>query len=94
MERVSPGVTIAATPEHHDHAAMLAAHLLGFAVARYLLKLDGLAECSPQEAVTVYRKMISSDNVNVFISGCVSGSPIRTLNSSTLGPSAVIMSPA
>ena len=26
----------------------------------------------PQEAVTVYRKMISSDNVNVFISGCVS----------------------
>jgi ABC-type branched-subunit amino acid transport system substrate-binding protein len=26
----------------------------------------------PQEAVTVYRKMISSDNVSVFISGCVS----------------------
>src|SRR3954449_12047391 len=26
----------------------------------------------PQEAVTVYRKMISSDQVNVFISGCVS----------------------
>ena len=26
----------------------------------------------PPEAVTVYRKMISSDNVNVFISGCVS----------------------
>jgi len=26
----------------------------------------------PQEAVTVYRKMISSDNVNVFASGCVS----------------------
>ncbi|HZE46871.1 MAG TPA: ABC transporter substrate-binding protein, partial [Xanthobacteraceae bacterium] len=26
----------------------------------------------PQEAVTVYRKMISSDNVNVFLSGCVS----------------------
>lgn len=26
----------------------------------------------PQEAVTVYRKMISSDNVNVFVSGCVS----------------------
>jgi hypothetical protein len=34
-------------------AGMLAAQLLGFAVARYLLKLDGLAECSPQEAVTV-----------------------------------------
>jgi branched-chain amino acid transport system substrate-binding protein len=26
----------------------------------------------PQEAVTVYRKMISSDKVDVFISGCVS----------------------
>ena len=26
----------------------------------------------PQEAVTAYRKMISSDNVNVFASGCVS----------------------
>jgi branched-chain amino acid transport system substrate-binding protein len=26
----------------------------------------------PQEAVTIYRKMISSDAVNVFISGCVS----------------------
>ena len=26
----------------------------------------------PQEAVTVYRKMISSDNVNMFASGCVS----------------------
>jgi ABC-type branched-subunit amino acid transport system substrate-binding protein len=26
----------------------------------------------PQEAVTVYRKMISSDNVKVFVSGCVS----------------------
>jgi ABC-type branched-subunit amino acid transport system substrate-binding protein len=26
----------------------------------------------PQEAVTVYRKMISSDNVDIFISGCVS----------------------
>ena len=26
----------------------------------------------PQEAVTVYRKMISSDKVNMFASGCVS----------------------
>src|SRR5215467_2190850 len=26
----------------------------------------------PQEAVTVYRKMISSDKVNLFASGCVS----------------------
>jgi hypothetical protein len=32
---------------------MLAAQLLGFAVARYLLRLDGLAECSPEEAVAV-----------------------------------------
>ncbi len=38
-------------------------------------KLTVVAEdnrSEPQEAVTVYRKMISSDNVNVFISGCVS----------------------
>src|SRR5712691_5513453 len=38
-------------------------------------KLAVVAEANssePQEAVTVYRKMISSDNVNVFISGCVS----------------------
>ena len=26
----------------------------------------------PQEAVTVYRKMLSSDKVDVFVSGCVS----------------------
>src|SRR5688572_30878150 len=26
----------------------------------------------PQEAVTVYRKMVSSDKVNMFASGCVS----------------------
>src|SRR6476619_7861001 len=26
----------------------------------------------PQEAVTVYRKMISSDKVDIFVSGCVS----------------------
>jgi branched-chain amino acid transport system substrate-binding protein len=38
-------------------------------------KLDVVAEdnrSEPQEAVTIYRKMISSDAVNVFISGCVS----------------------
>src|ERR1700748_20857 len=47
-------------------------------------KLDVITEdnkSEPQEAVTVYRKMISSDKVNVFISGCVSagnfaGAPI------------------
>lgn len=38
-------------------------------------KLDLIVEdnrSEPQEAVTVYRKMISSDQVNMFISGCVS----------------------
>lgn len=38
-------------------------------------KIDLVVEdnrSEPQEAVTVYRKMISSDKVNVFISGCVS----------------------
>jgi branched-chain amino acid transport system substrate-binding protein len=38
-------------------------------------KLEVITEdnrSEPQEAVTVYRKMISSDNVNIFISGCVS----------------------
>lgn len=38
-------------------------------------KLELIAEdnkSEPQEAVTVYRKMISSDKVNVFVSGCVS----------------------
>ena len=38
-------------------------------------KLELIAEdnkSEPQEAVTVYRKMISSDKVSVFVSGCVS----------------------
>jgi branched-chain amino acid transport system substrate-binding protein len=38
-------------------------------------KLEFIAEdnrSEPQEAVTVYRKMLSSDNVNLFVSGCVS----------------------
>jgi branched-chain amino acid transport system substrate-binding protein len=38
-------------------------------------KIDLVVEdnrSEPQEAVTVYRKMISSDKVNVFASGCVS----------------------
>jgi branched-chain amino acid transport system substrate-binding protein len=38
-------------------------------------KIDLIVEdnrSEPQEAVTVYRKMISSDKVNVFASGCVS----------------------
>ena len=33
--------------------SMIAAQLLGFAVARYVLSLDGLAECSPEEAAAV-----------------------------------------
>ncbi|WP_342642523.1 ABC transporter substrate-binding protein [Rhodoligotrophos ferricapiens] len=38
-------------------------------------KLEVIVEdnrSEPQDAVTVYRKMISSDEVNIFISGCVS----------------------
>ena len=38
-------------------------------------KLEFVAEdnrSEPQEAVTVYRKMLASDNVNLFVSGCVS----------------------
>ncbi len=38
-------------------------------------KLEVVVEVNrsePQEAVTVYRKMISSDQVDIFISGCVS----------------------
>src|SRR6478672_977550 len=38
-------------------------------------KLEVITEdnhSEPQEAVTVYRKMISSDKVNIFLSGCVS----------------------
>ena len=38
-------------------------------------KLEVITEdnkSEPQEAVTVYRKMMSSDKVGVFISGCVS----------------------
>ena len=38
-------------------------------------KLEVIVEdnrSEPQEAVTVYRKMLTSDQVNIFISGCVS----------------------
>ncbi|MGE5794645.1 MAG: ABC transporter substrate-binding protein, partial [Bacteroidota bacterium] len=38
-------------------------------------KLEFIAEdnrSEPQEAVTVYRKMMSSDKVEIFLSGCVS----------------------
>jgi ABC-type branched-subunit amino acid transport system substrate-binding protein len=38
-------------------------------------KIDVITEdnkSEPQEAVTVYRKMISSDKVDIFLSGCVS----------------------
>ncbi|PWC47042.1 ABC transporter substrate-binding protein [Azospirillum sp. TSA6c] len=34
----------------------------------------------PQEAVTTYRKMISSDNVDLFISGCVSAGTFAAAN--------------
>ena len=42
-------------------------------------KLEVIVEdnrSEPQEAVTVYRKMMSSDKVDIFLSGCVSAGPI------------------
>jgi ABC-type branched-subunit amino acid transport system substrate-binding protein len=44
----------------------------GGVMGRKLVVVTEDNRSEPQEAVTVYRKMISSDNVNVFISGCVS----------------------
>jgi len=44
----------------------------GGVMGRKLMVVTEDNRSEPQEAVTVYRKMISSDNVNVFISGCVS----------------------
>jgi branched-chain amino acid transport system substrate-binding protein len=44
----------------------------GGVMGRKLVVITEDNRSEPQEAVTVYRKMISSDNVNVFVSGCVS----------------------
>jgi len=44
----------------------------GGVMGRKLMVVTEDNRSEPQEAVTVYRKMMSSDNVNVFISGCVS----------------------
>ena len=50
----------------------------------------------PQEAVTVYRKMISSDKVDIFLSGCVSagnfaGAP---LDGARANPDGAVLDPA
>src|SRR5262245_4253320 len=52
--------------------AVAALNAKGGVMGRKLAVVTEDNRSEPQEAVTVYRKMISSDNVNVFISGCVS----------------------
>jgi branched-chain amino acid transport system substrate-binding protein len=52
--------------------AVTALNAKGGVMGRKLVVVTEDNRSEPQEAVTVYRKMISSDNVNVFISGCVS----------------------
>ena len=52
--------------------AVAALNAKGGVMGRKLAVIAEDNRSEPQEAVTVYRKMISSDNVNVFISGCVS----------------------
>ena len=42
----------------------------------------------PQEAVTVYRKMISSDKADIFLSGCVSAGCVTTGSVETGGAGA------
>ncbi len=44
----------------------------GGVLGRKLVVVTEDNRSDPQESVTVYRKMISSDQVNVFVSGCVS----------------------
>jgi ABC-type branched-subunit amino acid transport system substrate-binding protein len=52
--------------------AAAALNAKGGVMGRKLVVVTEDNRSEPQEAVTVYRKMISSDNVSVFISGCVS----------------------
>jgi branched-chain amino acid transport system substrate-binding protein len=54
------------------HLAAEAVNAKGGVMGRKLEVIVEDNRSEPQEAVTVYRKMISSDKVNVFISGCVS----------------------
>ena len=74
---ISAGLTgYAATVDRawRDGVEMAAATLnaKGGVMGRKLVVVAEDNRSEPQEAVTVYRKMISSDNVNVFVSGCVS----------------------
>ena len=74
---ISAGLTgYAATVDRawRDGVEVAAASLnaKGGVMGRKLVVVTEDNRSEPQEAVTVYRKMISSDNVNVFISGCVS----------------------
>jgi ABC-type branched-subunit amino acid transport system substrate-binding protein len=52
--------------------AAAALNAKGGVMGRKLVVVTEDNRSEPQEAVTVYRKMISSDNVSIFISGCVS----------------------
>jgi ABC-type branched-subunit amino acid transport system substrate-binding protein len=52
--------------------AAAALNAKGGVMGRKLVVVTEDNRSEPQEAVTVYRKMISSDNVSVFVSGCVS----------------------
>jgi ABC-type branched-subunit amino acid transport system substrate-binding protein len=74
---ISAGLTgYAATVDRawRDGVEVAAASLnaKGGVMGRKLVVVTEDNRSEPQEAVTVYRKMISSDNVSVFISGCVS----------------------
>src|SRR5262249_9534315 len=44
----------------------------GGVMGRKVLRIREGNKAEPQEGVTVYRKMISSDKVDIFLSGCVS----------------------
>ena len=50
----------------------------------------------PQEAVTVYRKMISSDKVDIFLSGCVSAGNFaaRAADGPRANPDGAVLDPA
>jgi branched-chain amino acid transport system substrate-binding protein len=52
--------------------AVAALNAKGGVLGRKLVVVTEDNRSEPQDAVTAYRKMISSDQVNVFVSGCVS----------------------
>lgn len=74
---ISAGLTgYAATLDHswRDGVEVTAAYLnaKGGIMGRKLEVITEDNKSEPQEAVAVYRKMISSDKVDIFLSGCVS----------------------